>query len=223
MTLHNPPLYTTNTLATILRGRGIETGSVRLVEAGELPLSAGFIVYGSHDSCELLRILKRINKQSDNLFAQHVFKCVGWKASGKGTLENSARAIREFMSELGVDTAGLQIADGCGLSVLNHVTPRQFVELLDGMAKRPDARVFKATLSIAGKDGTLRGRMSGLQVIGKTGTINGACSLSGYVKTRGGQEVVFSIISNHHRTSNDQVRWFQDEVVKTVARCTDTL
>lgn len=223
MTLHNPPLYTTTTFRIILGKRGIPTAGARLVEDKETPLPEGLIVYGEKWSVPLLAILKRINKQSDNLFAQHVFKALGWKVHGKGTLANSARAIRDFLDGLGVDTRGLQVADGCGLSVLNHVTARQFVELLEGMNRRPDARVFKSTLSIAGKDGTLRGRMTGLRVAGKTGTIDGACTLSGYVITHAGQEVAFSILVNHHRTSNDQVRWFQDEVVKAVAASSERL
>ena len=224
MTFHNPPLYTTGTFAAILNDHKIKVdGGARLITAAEAPLPLGLVQYGEHHSAPLLKILKQINKESDNLFAQHVFKAVGWRTGGQGTLDTTTRAINEFLTSLGVDVTNLQVADGCGLSVLNRVTPRQFVELLDGMSRRPDAGVWKSTLSVAGKDGTLSYRMRGLNVVGKTGTIDGTVTLSGYCITKAGQQVSFSILVNHHRTSNDHVRWFQDEIVKVVAACNERL
>lgn len=224
MTFHNPPLYTTSTFASILKGRRIQVASApRLINPTELPLPSGLIQYGAHDSAPLLKILRWTNKESDNLFAQHIFKAVGWKMYGQGTLANCNRAITEFLSGLGVDVRGLQVADGCGLSVLDRVTPRQFVEMLDAMSRRSDAALWKSTLSVAGKDGTLSYRMKGLNVIGKTGTIDGTCTLSGYLITKAGQQVSFSILVNHHHTSNDHVRWFQDQIVRAVAACGETL
>lgn len=219
MTIHNPSEYTTGVFQAILQHSGIQLGApMRLVSEDELPLPAGLVRYATHESAPLLKILKRINRHSDNLFADHVFKAVGFMRHGKGTLETSTQAAKEFMTRIGVDTSGLEIADGCGLSVLNRVSPRQFVQLLEGMARRPDIAVFKSTLAGPDREGTLSGRMAGLPVLAKTGTIDGTVTLSGYVRTRAGQEVCFSILVNHHRTSNDHIRWLQDEIVRAIAQ-----
>mgnify|MGYP006276740647 CR=1 FL=1 len=224
MTIHNPSEYTTGVFLTILQRSGIHFGDpMRLVSDSELPLPAGLVRYGSHESAPLIKILTRINQHSDNLFADHVFKAVGFMRHGKGTLETSTTAVKEFLGKLGVDTAGLEIADGCGLSVLNRVSPRQFVQLLEGMSRRPDAALFKSTLAAPNRPGTLSGRMTGLRVLAKTGTIDGTCSLSGYVTTRAGQEVCFSILVNHHHTSNNHIRWLQDEIVKSLAQVSERL
>lgn len=218
LTIHNPSEYTTGVLLSILQRDGLRFGApMRLVEETDLPLPDGLVRYGFHESAPLLKILKRINKHSDNLFADHVFKAIGFHRLGKGTLDNSTAAIKEQLGKMGVDTTGLEIADGCGLSVLNRVSPRQFVQLLEGMARRPDAEVFRSTLAAGGKEGTLCGRLVGLPVYAKTGTIDGTCTLSGYVVTRAGQQIAFSILVNHHHTSNDAIRGLQDVIVKVLA------
>jgi D-alanyl-D-alanine carboxypeptidase/D-alanyl-D-alanine-endopeptidase (penicillin-binding protein 4) len=218
MTIHNPSEYTTGVFLDILRHDGISFGQpMRLVNDDELPLPQGYVRYAVHQSAPLLKIIKRINKHSDNLFADHVFKAVGWRRYGKGTLETSTRAVKEFLASIGVDTRGIEIADGCGLSVLNHVSPHQFVQLLEGMSRRPEFLAFRSTLPEPGKEGTLGGRLIGLPVHAKTGTIDGTCTLSGYVTTRAGQQVCFSILVNHHHLSNDSIRWMQDEIVKSIA------
>lgn len=224
MTIHNPSEYTTGVFLSILQHRSIRFGEpMRLVNDSELPLPAGLVRYGSHESAPLLKILKRINQHSDNLFADHVFKAIGFMRYGKGTLDTSTEAVKEFLTKMGVDTTGLEVADGCGLSVLNRVSPRQFVQLLEGMARRPDAAVFKSTLAAPNRPGTLNGRMTGLPVLAKTGTIDGTCTLSGYVTTRAGQEVCFSILVNHHHTSNDHIRWMQDQIVKSIVQIGERL
>jgi D-alanyl-D-alanine carboxypeptidase/D-alanyl-D-alanine-endopeptidase (penicillin-binding protein 4) len=65
-------------------------------------------------------------------------------------------------------------------------------------SKHRDA--FKATLPIAGKDGTLAQRMRGTRaegLIGKTGTLANVRSLSGYITTADGETLAFSILANN--------------------------
>ncbi len=217
LTFHNPSLYTTGVFARILAEHGIKTGRpMRLIGRGDLPLPKGMRCYAQHHSCRLIKILRQINKHSDNFFADHVFKTLGWREFGQGTWKTGTRAVMNFLHHLGVDTHGMQLADGCGLSVLNHVTPRQFVQVLEAMSKRPEGRLLKWTLPIAGVDGTLAGRLHGLPVVAKTGTIDGTCTLSGYLITHAGQQVCFSILVNHSRRSNDEIRWLQDQIVRSM-------
>ena len=76
------------------------------------------------------------------------------------------------------------------------------VGILKAMAR--DTRLadpFVATLPVAGKDGTIAGRMKGTRAEGnvkaKTGTIMNVRSLSGYLTTTTGERIVFSAIANN--------------------------
>ncbi len=66
------------------------------------------------------------------------------------------------------------------------------------MFSRPDAEVYRASLTIAGVDGSLKDRMDGLKgrVYGKTGYIGGVSSTSGYLRTDAGRWLAFSFIYN---------------------------
>lgn len=216
-TVQNPPLFTTEAFKVVLAHHKIRiVGQTRLIgETEKLP--AGLTVLDTHQSKPLIDMLRYLCKESDNFFAQHVFKTLGYKEKGKGTLENSADAIYDFCKANGVDTTGMMIADGCGLSVLDRVSPRQIVEYLGALYRQPEHKLFMSTLARAGKDGTMAYRLPGLPVWAKTGTINGTCTLCGYVYTKGRQMVSFSIMVNHHHVSPDAIRIWQDEIVKAVA------
>ena len=68
------------------------------------------------------------------------------------------------------------------------------------MAIGPNATPYAASLSIAGKDGTLRRRMRGSaaqnNLIGKTGTLSIASCLSGYVRSANHHRLAFSLLTN---------------------------
>ena len=126
-----------------------------------------------------------------------------------------AEAMR-WLAERGVPTAGVVVDDGSGLSKENRLTALAVTELLALMYERhgpgfagakpgsaeatPGAPGFVGTLAVAGQDGSLRSRMRNTaaegNVWGKTGYVYGVSALSGYVRTRGGRWVAFSILMN---------------------------
>ncbi|MDB5298137.1 MAG: dacB, partial [Phycisphaerales bacterium] len=113
-----------------------------------------------------------------------------WRAGGE--------AERAFLKRLGVDDAKFVPVDGSGLSSDDRVTARLVSDLLLKMTKHEHASVFRASLSVSGTDGTLDDRLTDLTglVQGKSGTIDGVKALSGYLTTRGGELLVFSMIFN---------------------------
>ena len=94
------------------------------------------------------------------------------------------------------------MADGSGLSRYNLVSPRLLAGLLVQMDRSGSREVWRASLPIAGVDGTLQARMQEPplrdNVRAKTGTLTGVRALSGYLTTASGEPVAFAVLVDHH-------------------------
>ena len=104
---------------------------------------------------------------------------------------------RRFLTdEVGLDPAEFHLRDASGLSAGNLITPRALARLL--MFARTEPIVQDALPVSAGARGSLRSRLTDLggRVRAKTGGIRNVDSLSGYVTTQGGRELVFVVIAN---------------------------
>ena len=112
--------------------------------------------------------------------------------------------------------------DGSGLSRYNYVTAETMVAVLERMYRDPRHRdAFIATLPIAGRDGTISTRLRKTHAEGnavaKTGSIANVRSLSGFVKTRDGEMLVFSILANDFVIPSATITWIADVAVETLA------
>jgi D-alanyl-D-alanine carboxypeptidase/D-alanyl-D-alanine-endopeptidase (penicillin-binding protein 4) len=100
------------------------------------------------------------------------------------------------------------LQDGSGLSRTDLITPHDLVSLLAAMHRHPHGQDFRDSLAVAGVDGTLDRRMRGGapqgRVFAKTGTLKQTNALAGYVKTRSGSWLAFSIFINHHTAPGGQ-------------------
>jgi D-alanyl-D-alanine carboxypeptidase/D-alanyl-D-alanine-endopeptidase (penicillin-binding protein 4) len=89
------------------------------------------------------------------------------------------------------------------------VTARAITTLLHAMRQPPHKDVFRATLPIAGTDGTIGSRFTGSpcagRLLAKTGTLAHARALSGYITSASGVEYVFSVIANNFLLPNRDV------------------
>ena len=110
--------------------------------------------------------------------------------------------VRTFLREVGVDSSSLSLTDGSGLSRDDMVTAEATLQLLTYMHRHRYATAFRDALPIAGVDGTIRNRMKGTpaqnNLRAKTGELRSASSLSGFVTTAAGEELVFSIMVNNY-------------------------
>ena len=197
ITVDNPPLFAASAFGNILAGRGVMIkGKVRLIrQLGEPAAVNRRHLYASIPSPDLKTLITEINQQSDNFLAEHLFKTIGARASGRGDTETGEACVKRFLTAHNIDTKGLHMVDGCGLSELNTITPNQLVDTLIVMARHKYSDVYYQSLA-SNEHGTLRYRIPGTDVHGKTGTLDHYTSLSGYVTTAGGQVVVFSMLFN---------------------------
>ncbi|MDP2958753.1 MAG: D-alanyl-D-alanine carboxypeptidase/D-alanyl-D-alanine-endopeptidase [Longimicrobiales bacterium] len=156
-------------------------------------------ILATHVSPPLRDYLAVVNKKSNNLFTELVFRGLGRDRFGTGSPEASARAVAASLAPLGVDTARLAQLDGSGLSAGNRVRVATFVDVFSRMASSDEWGEFWATLPEAGNRRELA-RMYRTPAAGnlraKTGTIQGVSALSGVVQSRDGERLAFSIIVN---------------------------
>ena len=164
--------------------------------------------------------------ESNNSVADQVFLWLGHRFGGEGTAIGGARAVTKALEKMGVDPSGLVLADGSGLSKANRVRADQLTAVLSGVYQRQDdlALAFRRALPVAGESGTLSRRMrSGSakgNVMAKTGWVEGSSSLSGFVQTKSGRQLVFSILVHYPRVSsmnNNVFKPMQDAICEVLA------
>jgi len=152
------------------------------------------------ESPPLLDILRVINKESNNFLAETVAKTVGRTVLGEGSFSGGGRAVEKFLNEkVGVLPKELRVRDGSGLSEENRASAGTFVQTMEYMASSPHWEEFLSTLPEAGVRREL-GRMyrspAARNLRAKTGTMDGVSALSGLVRTRSGERILFSFLSN---------------------------
>ncbi len=165
----------------------------------------------------LARIVRDMDRDSDNYTAELVLKALGASTGVVGTTAAGARIVREELHTAGVDVRGTRIADGSGLSSLDRMTTTTLVEVIQAALRDATVRQpFLASLAVAGRSGTLADRMPTLRwrVRGKTGTTNIACALSGVV----GDSTAFSVIQNGSPVASWAAREAQDRFVAVLSR-----
>jgi D-alanyl-D-alanine carboxypeptidase/D-alanyl-D-alanine-endopeptidase (penicillin-binding protein 4) len=209
----DPLRFTGLQLQRALEARGIRiSGAVNAVRDPALSSVSGGEFYGSArgssgpsivatwESPPLLDLLKIINKESNNFFAESVAKTLGRTVLGEGSFSGGSRAVERFLvREVGIPREEVTVRDGSGLSTENRASPGVFVRTLEFMASTPHWEEFLNTLPEAGVRREL-GRMyrspAARNLRAKTGTMDRVSALSGLVRTRTGERILFSILSN---------------------------
>ncbi len=158
----------------------------------------------------------RMQKPSQNQMAESIFKTIALDRTGVGTADSARAVIERTLESWGISTAEAAVRDGSGLSRHDYVSPRAVVRLLTVMQSHPAFDAFYAALPVAGVDGTIASRMRGTPAAGnlraKTGFVDKARSLSGYVNTSDGHQLVFAILCNNWVGSVREVERVQDAI-----------
>jgi D-alanyl-D-alanine carboxypeptidase/D-alanyl-D-alanine-endopeptidase (penicillin-binding protein 4) len=203
-TVDSPTRFFVEALRQALAGRGIAvaSGSADIDEIVPAPAAPGRRLIARRESMPLSALAGYFMKVSQNFYAETILKTLGRTAGGAGSIAAGRRTARDVLTAWGITPDSYVIADGSGLSRYDYVTADAMVVLLTRVWT--DARLrgpFVATLPVGGQDGTLASRMKGTaletNVQAKTGTIANVRALSGYVQTKAGEKLVFSIIANH--------------------------
>lgn len=213
LTINDPTAFTGGHFLKVLEAEGVPIdGELKMLPEGTKPSLTGLKTYARFRSPNLEKLMIQTNRRSDNLFAEHLFKATAFHFKGYGSAANGEAAVKDFYRRHRIDSHGLKMVDGSGLSELNRISPRQLVGLLGVMWEHPNGQVFIDTLP-AGGEGTLRYRLNDLVVRAKTGTLKNHSGLSGYVVSAYGQTLGFSILVNDVQATWSAVE-LQDHIVK---------
>ena len=216
--LSNPALYAGVLFKESLRHAGVLVSGE--VVNGVVPDGLSEITHWEHP---ISTVIQSMNKQSDNLSAENILKLIGAVQNFiPGSAKKGVFIENKFLSALGMDTTKFSVVDGSGVSRYNLFSADQLVNFLVAMKKQPRLfPLFYNSLPIAGIDGTLANRMSASPVTGnlraKTGTLNGASCLSGYVQTRDGEMLAFSMMMQNFIASPSEYRLAQDKIGSVLA------
>jgi D-alanyl-D-alanine carboxypeptidase/D-alanyl-D-alanine-endopeptidase (penicillin-binding protein 4) len=147
----------------------------------------------------LLQSVTYVSEDSDNLAAELLLRHIAQATSGAGA-EDGLDAVHTMLDQAGIGRTEVELFDGSGLSPYNRVTPQATVRFLSWTAKQAWGGVFRATLPVGGKTGSLARRFRGTalegRIFAKTGTVQGVNALSGFLVAASGETLVFSVIAN---------------------------
>jgi D-alanyl-D-alanine carboxypeptidase/D-alanyl-D-alanine-endopeptidase (penicillin-binding protein 4) len=233
LSVHNPALWTAKLFLAALKKKGITVDGEASTRNSRVPESErfdpsrnvelAFVV--SKPASELITIT---NKESNNLYAELLLRSLGRERGAmlgdsppgreRGDEEAGRGIIRLWLDRSGVKTKGLAIHDGSGLSRLDLVTPESTVGLLSVMARTNSAQIFRDSLPIGGKDGTLQSRLGAIpnRVFAKTGSLVYDNSLSGYILTEKGETLAFSVMCNDQTNPGSSIRVI-DQITELLA------
>ena len=163
---------------------------------------------------------------SDNVLSQRLAMLATGKNGYPLTRTGLNKMANDKISELGVDTTGMVLMDGSGLSGQNRVSAVTVSQLLLKVKSEPRLKVIYDSLPVSGESGTLIGRYHSTapQAVGlvraKTGSIRNTVSLAGFA-TSGDKEYVFVVLADgvgRTRRLQDAARSAIDRMLGTITK-----
>lgn len=220
ISVSKPALWAAKILKEKLEKSGIKIdGEVKFADwkTDEKFDVANAVEITSIESQTLGEVVRKMNKDSVNLYAELILRTLGKKFGETAPDENpkiqktrgddsaGASVIKKWLTENNIASDEIKIHDGSGLSRLDFVTPEAIGRALVFASQSKFADTFKNSLPIAGVDGTMRGRLKNVsgKVLAKTGSITYVNSLAGYAKNVADETFAFVIITNNETRKND--------------------
>ncbi len=200
LSIDGAPMFFLQSFGQFLSDSGIEVRSY-LVQNPTLGLDRMDVI-ASHDSKGLDELIEWANKESDNFYTEMLLKTLDAEKSGNpGSTEYGIKEVRNFLGRMEIDTTYVIMKDGSGMASGNFTKTSILSEFLVKMKNHPEFQAFLNSMSIAGVDGTIGHRMRGTSLQnnfkGKSGYVGGVRTLSGYVTTSSGRELIVSMAANN--------------------------
>lgn len=187
------------------------------VRTGAAPTDAALLVTDS--SPALAEVVREMNKWSSNVIARQLLATLGQREPGAlDMVAAGAMSAATSLLRAGIETTGLVIENGSGLSRIDRIRADSLGALLLAAWQRPFMPEFISALPMAGIDGTAHRRLGHSPARGrahiKTGTINNVRAMGGYVLDRNGRRHAVVMMVNGPGAHNSQAA--QDALIEWV-------
>lgn len=198
----DPPFFAAHRLLYALEEAGIKT--TKLVQTDvEWTAEKNRTLLFTHYSPTLAEIVKRANYESVNLYCESMIRAIGAAKNATNSLEGGIEAILAYWTGQGLDTEGIFLMDGSGLSPRTGISAYQMATILQLIANDEALfSVFYNTLPLGGQSGTVKSLFKGSTALGKirlkSGYIERARSFAGYVEHPSGKRLAFAVIANNY-------------------------
>jgi D-alanyl-D-alanine carboxypeptidase/D-alanyl-D-alanine-endopeptidase (penicillin-binding protein 4) len=204
--VYDPLLYAESIFAYELRAAGVAVAPFEPVPgsldaairrpAAPAAASAQPPVW-THDSPPLGTFIgPRFWIPSDNLVGELLLKELGFASGGKpGTTAKGIAFEKIWLRSIGIDPATVTLADGCGMSQYDRITPRDLVTILQHDWNGPNRQTVLDSLPIGAVRGTIEGiagTAAAGRVFAKTGSMMHVRGLAGYLSTERHGTVTFA-------------------------------
>jgi D-alanyl-D-alanine carboxypeptidase/D-alanyl-D-alanine-endopeptidase (penicillin-binding protein 4) len=162
-------------------------------------------------------LLKPLMHSSDNFYAEQALLMVG---KGLHQSFDDKKTIAHLLANDLSDLAQKPTwVDGSGLSRYNLFTPENFTSILHKMYKAYSFERLQNIFPTGGEaGGTLSSNYKNLngKIFAKTGTLSGQVALSGYLITKKGKTLIFSVLVNNHTTTAANVRRAVEQFIQVL-------
>ncbi len=208
-------LYAAELLSHTLLLSGISLGGKPQVIAVSGAYGARSLLH-TQTSPPLSEICRQTNLWSVNIFADGLLKSTALRLGSPADFDEAVAATVTYWQNLGLPLAGFYPKDGSGLSPSGTVTASNLTGLLHLVYHRPEFSAYYETLAVLGQTGTVRNLAKNTRAAGnlrvKSGSIEGTRAYAGYVTTRSGALLSFSV--NLYRYAPDRAGEAVTELTK---------
>lgn len=208
--IQKPALVCLNNFDTYLNKNNITTSRQfdLKTDTTSIKLDAPLCVWTSPSYTE---IADNTNRYSNNVFAETIFKHIALQRAKvkQGSYNASVNDVISILNERGVDTKGISLNDGSGLSRHNLISTDFMCRFLLMMYKNYPK--FSTIMPMPGEKGTLSGFMYAYpknrnKVRLKSGSMTGVLNYAGYIQNKDGNTWCVSIMTNNFTCKVSQMR-----------------
>ena len=201
--LPNPPLSCVSAFQDFLEKKDFKVNRIK-VQRDTKTKEENLLL--TTESPSLAKLIIPPNQKSVNHNAECLFKAL----SPQGTTLAAQKKLTNHWKNQGVNLNGFLAHDGSGLSPQNTLTARQTAEILKLVSNSEHGAIFRASLPVSGRSGTLRSFGRGTAAEGrltaKTGSMERVRAWAGYLRTKSGDRYAFTLLINHYHASDSSVR-----------------
>jgi len=179
------------------------------------------VLLAQHRSDPLRVLIADMNKHSRNLTAEMLLLELGSLTQIPAQTKDGVALIENYLQRLGVWTEGTVVYNGSGLSPTMQLQPSQMTAVMLDMVDNPFlGPEYLVSLSVSGRDGTLRKRMRMEPYIararGKTGSINGVYCVAVLIDSVDGNRYAMVFFANKLRRRSSFVRDLQNQMIQEI-------